>query len=203
MRRLGRFPLQARSGGGGGGGRPPGDPAPTAAAATDALIGALVTVGLSGTLAIGSAKLLGVDLFRRFAWDGVALGQAAAAAAPLLLLDAFLALPDFGTPTTLLAGRVELDAAWKDGGSGGGSGGVGGGDGSGDGSGGIDLYALQEAGWRLDVLTLALNLYQTEALGLRRPSPFPPPAQAALVLLRELSKELLQRGLVATVAAGW
>jgi hypothetical protein len=221
---------------------------------TAVLIQHATTVGLSGTLAVGAAKLLGMDLFQRFAWNGADAALALAISLPLLALEAAVGLPPYRLPRALLA-PAGADATAPSG--------------SAEGSGEqVDLYAVQAAGWGPAAVQLALALYQREVLGLWAqppgaaklplqvcacarargggvggwvgwvcwndpapwtvtpaqlgdPAPRPPhsdlgrtplppvrpPAphqvEAALILMRELSKELLQRGLVATVSAGW
>lgn len=162
-----------------------GDPSNEPSGASTRIIGALISVGLTGTIAAGAAQLAHIPLFTRFAWSGDATAHAFQFCAPLLVLEAILLAPTWRPPAALLArlpeGNAETAAApggsqqpdsSRSGQQPSGSDGLS----SGSGSGGdaapsfIDLDAVSASGLSLDALQLTLALYQSPALGLERPA---------------------------------
>ncbi|EFJ42068.1 hypothetical protein VOLCADRAFT_107464 [Volvox carteri f. nagariensis] len=164
------------------------------------IISSLVTYGLSGTLAVLGAALARIDLFGQFKWlstDDLVLGLTSSSA--LVALEALLLAPPYDR---LLAGGNKRE--------------------TGSGTSSTELGGVRKAGavglqlrtaqvgelLSADSVAAALVLQQACLVaaqvvrrpGLTRTSPF---LEYGLVLLREASKELLQRGLMFTFLAAW
>ncbi|KAF8063682.1 hypothetical protein HT031_003537 [Scenedesmus sp. PABB004] len=157
----------------------------------DALVSSLTAIGLSGSVAVAGAALLGYAPFSLFAArpGDVALGLRWAA--PLVLLEAALFAPRWPPPDSLLLPPPPPPPGANAGGGARRE---------------LDLAALGGAGLASPASwALWLSTYRA-ALLLRGPgdgAALDARAAVPLVVARETAKELLQRGLVATAAARW
>lgn len=179
------------------------------------VVAALVSAGLSGTIAVVGAALARIDLFRQFRFDSEAATLALTLASGVMVLELLLLLPRYDI---LLAGQGQEGREGTRQGSSSGSGetsssGGGGGGGSSSsgrrrgGAVGLSLRT-RDVGQLLsaDSVAAALVLHQAcfvAAQVVRKGTGLPLFGEAGLVMARETAKELLQRGLIFTFIAAW